>query len=68
MKSRGYAMDDEEWSVGLRCVSIPVFNQARPSYAISVSGPASRMTPEKVAAIRADLLLVSKTLANKLQS
>ena len=68
VKSRGYAMDDEEWSVGLRCVSIPVFNQARPSYAISVSGPASRMIPEKVAAIRADLLLVSKTLANKLQS
>ena len=68
VKIQGYAMDDEEWTVGLRCVAIPVFNQATPTYAISVSGPAGRMTPEKVAAIRSDLLLMSKSLTSKIQS
>lgn len=64
-RNRGYAVDDEEWCLGLRCVSIPVFNQDHPSYAISVSGPASRMTPEKIDMLRGELLLVSKSLANK---
>ncbi|MCG8637776.1 MAG: IclR family transcriptional regulator [Desulfobacterales bacterium] len=65
IRDRGYAVDDEEWCLGLRCVSIPVFNNDPPSYAISVSGPASRMTPEKIEILKGELLLISRTLAGQ---
>lgn len=41
---RGFAIDDEEHAVGLRCVASTIFDdQGRPIAAISVSGPAARI-------------------------
>lgn len=57
IKKRGYAIDDEELSLGLRCVAAPVFDHTgRPTYAVSVSGPTQRMPKRKIAAIQAQLL------------
>lgn len=40
----GYAIDDEEDELGLRCIGVPVFGpQDRPLGAISVSGPISKL-------------------------
>ena len=56
VRRKGYATDDEEWSIGLRCVAVPLFDFSDdPTYAISVSGPASRMTDEKIGEILEDL-------------
>ncbi|SEQ73619.1 IclR family transcriptional regulator [Thalassovita taeanensis] len=50
VRARGYALDDEEFVLGLRCVAAVVWSpQAEAACAISVSGLAARMTPEKVA-------------------
>jgi len=47
---RGYAIDDEEHTVGMRCVAAAVFNEWRePIGAVSISGPTSRMPPERIA-------------------
>jgi IclR family acetate operon transcriptional repressor len=43
----GYAMDEGEQELGVRCVAVPVPG-ARSRMAVSVSGPAPRMTPELV--------------------
>lgn len=44
-RRRGYATDDEEHAVGLRCVAAPIFDEAREVVAaISLSGPAARVT------------------------
>ena len=44
-RERGYAVDDEETHIGVRCVAVPVLGG--PSiFALSVSGPAVRMTYE----------------------
>jgi IclR family acetate operon transcriptional repressor len=45
IRQLGYAVDDGEQEIGVRCVAVPV--PGGPSlYAISVSGPTARMTPE----------------------
>lgn len=48
-RERGYAVDDEEHAVGLRCVAAVVFNEnAEPIGAISLSGPMARIPDERI--------------------
>ena len=64
---RGYALDDEELSPGLRCVAAPVFDHTgRAQYAISVSGPAARMTPRSIEKIALRVAEVCSKLSAKL--
>ena len=49
-RARGFALDDEEFVMGLRCVAAVVWGPTgEAACAISVSGLAARMTPQKVA-------------------
>jgi IclR family acetate operon transcriptional repressor len=46
----GYALDDEEHAMGVRCAAAAVLDETgHPVAALSVSGPLSRMTDEKLA-------------------
>ena len=47
VRKQGYALDDGEQEVGVRCVAVSVPDAPRP-LAISVSGPAARMTSELI--------------------
>jgi len=67
IRLQGYAMDDEEWTLGLKCISIPILDNPFPSYAISVSGPTQRMIPQKIKYILSDLTRIRNTLANQLE-
>jgi IclR family acetate operon transcriptional repressor len=44
---RGYALDDEETQVGVRCVAVPLLG-APGAFALSVSGPTVRMSSDLV--------------------
>jgi DNA-binding IclR family transcriptional regulator len=47
IRNQGYALDNEEREIGLKCVAAPVFNRKGQVIAsISISGPTMRMTPE----------------------
>ena len=49
MRSRGWAFDDEECEIGLRCVSRPLRSYTGGVVAaMSVFGDASEMTPEHI--------------------
>ncbi|MBK1661944.1 HTH-type transcriptional regulator BhcR [Paracraurococcus ruber] len=50
VRERGYAVDDEERNLGMRCVGAPIFNEFGEAVAgLSVSGPTVRVTPEAIA-------------------
>ncbi|WP_344448537.1 IclR family transcriptional regulator [Actinocorallia aurantiaca] len=50
VRERGYALDDEEQELGVRCVAVPL-SGVHALAAFSVSGPSGRMTPETVEAV-----------------
>jgi len=50
VREAGWAYDNEEHAVGLRCVAAPIYDEhGLPVAAISVSGPRSRVSNEQVA-------------------
>jgi IclR family transcriptional regulator, acetate operon repressor len=54
VRQRGYAVTDEELEPGLVAVAAPVFHDgAAVVAALSVSGPASRLTPDRIADVAA---------------
>jgi len=48
IRGRGYALDEQEEELGVRCVAVPVGTGATPWMALSVSGPMTRLTDEVV--------------------
>ncbi|MFZ1084761.1 MAG: IclR family transcriptional regulator [Terracidiphilus sp.] len=56
-RRRGYAVDDEEFEEGLRCIAVPILDAQRlPVAAVSVSGPSFRVTAQKLPSIANHLL------------
>jgi IclR family acetate operon transcriptional repressor len=50
VRARGFAVDDEERNLGMRCVAAPVFNEFGEAIAgVSISGPTVRVTAEAIA-------------------
>ena len=48
-RERGYALDDEEHAVGLRCIAAVVFDEhAQAIAAVSLSGPMARIPDERI--------------------
>ncbi len=66
VRLRGYAIDDEESVLGVRCLAVAVLNdEHRPIAGISISGPISRMSnerlPEFAAAIRTAAVKIAES-------
>ncbi|MGG6898001.1 HTH-type transcriptional regulator BhcR [Rhizobium sp. BR 315] len=52
IRSRGWSIDDEEHTLGMRCVAAPIFDEYGDAIAgISVSGPAVRLPDARVDAL-----------------
>lgn len=67
IRKKGFAIDNEELSIGLRCVATPIFDYTgRPSYALSVTGPTQRMTDDKLHAVQAKLLQLCPAISRKI--
>ena len=63
VRATGHAVDDGEQETGVRCVAVAVPN--RPATALSVSGPAGRVTPEAIAEMLPSLLAAADRLAGR---
>jgi len=67
IRARGYAIDDEEKEEGLRCVGVVVRTHSRKlSAAMSISGPAFRMTRERIPEVGQALMQAASELSTEL--
>ncbi|PBC47373.1 IclR family transcriptional regulator [Rhodococcus sp. ACPA1] len=64
---RGYALDEGEQELGVRCFSVPVPGAPTPT-AISISGPAARVTPESTDKVVPLLQRVASMLSAEFES
>jgi DNA-binding IclR family transcriptional regulator len=64
IRGRGYSLDDEEYSAGLTCISVPLKNYRNEIVAaISISGATIRMTEDKLNEIQKELKHVAERLS-----
>jgi DNA-binding IclR family transcriptional regulator len=64
---RGFSVDDQEHNIGIRCVAVPIFNEAATAFAaISVSGTAWELTTAAVDEIAKTVKLHAGELSSRL--
>ncbi|ANY84054.1 hypothetical protein BB934_37990 (plasmid) [Microvirga ossetica] len=67
VRQRGYSVEDEEIIVGNRCVGAPILDsRGRPVAAISVAGPAWRLTRERVEQLGPEIASVARNISLQL--
>ncbi|MEA2514795.1 MAG: IclR family transcriptional regulator, regulon repressor [Thermomicrobiales bacterium] len=66
-RERGYSVDDEEDSIGVRCLGVAVLGAGgSPLFAISLTGPSPRFTRERVAAYAPEAMATARALSRQL--
>ena len=69
IREAGYAVDDEEEEIGMRCVGVPVFDaQNRVTFALSVSGTIQEIDLLRIEEIAKVAQITAESLAHLLDS
>lgn len=67
IRQDGYALDNEENELGVRCIAVSLKNyKSKPSYAISVSAPKDRMSDERLQEIRKQILTAKENIQREM--
>lgn len=67
VRKQGYAIDDEEFEPGVRCIAVPVYDfRSRCVAAAGISGPTSRMSLEGMPGIAQAVQEIGKALSARL--
>ena len=67
IQQRGYALDNEENQIGVRCIACSLKDPAGiPKYAFSISAPTSRMNDERIRELAFYVLEAGKEMAESL--
>lgn len=67
VRTLGYARDEEQFAIGLRCVAAPFFGTSgEPVGAISLAGPSARFTGEQARAAIRPLLAEVRSISSEL--
>ena len=64
IKAQGYAFDDEEKSIGMRCIAAPINNiHGEVIAGISISGPTSRLSQDRIKLISENVKATAEKLS-----
>ena len=67
IRQNGYALDNEENELGVRCIAVSLKNfQGKPTYAISISAPKDRMDDARIETFRGLILDVKKRIQQEI--
>jgi DNA-binding IclR family transcriptional regulator len=67
VRTQGYAVDDEEFDRGVRCIAVPVTDfRGKLAGSIGISGPATRVTRERQPELAALLVGIGKALSERM--
>jgi IclR family transcriptional regulator, KDG regulon repressor len=67
VRERGYSIDNEEFEPGLKCIGAPVHNYSgKVVGAISVAGPAFRLTNANIARLSGTVMRTAQELSEEL--
>jgi DNA-binding IclR family transcriptional regulator len=67
IKKQGYAIDEEEFKIGVNCLGIPIINNEGKAIAsISISGPVSRFNLFKMEKVKSTLIILSQDISKQL--
>ena len=67
-RRQGFATDDEEYMLGVRCVAVPVYDvDDKLVSAIGISGPAGRITLERMPELAELVVTIGDALTRKLR-
>lgn len=67
IREKGYAVDNEENEIGVRCIGAPVFNRfGKVEGAISISGPTFRITMDKIEDLSKEVIKYGKLISKEL--
>lgn len=66
-RKQGYAVDNEEIELGLRCVGAPIYDYSNSMVgAVSIAGPSARLSLEKVPSLGAKVIKVAAAISRDL--
>src|SRR5580693_10718344 len=69
IRQRGYGLDDEEATLGARCISAPiVIDQGKVAAAISVAGPVTRIGRDKIPFLAKAVMTSAKAISARLDA
>ncbi len=67
VKSQGFAVDDEEFKTGVRCLGVPIKDaRGKVIAAISITGPAIRFSLEKIEKLKSTIIEVSSRISQRI--
>lgn len=68
VRQRGYAVDDEEEEIGIRCVGAPVFNEhGQVVAAVSIVGTTSQIGPENCEMLAGKVMTAAREITDRLR-
>jgi len=67
IRKKWYALDQEEYHIGVNCLGVPILNTKGISIAgISITGPSSRFNVSQIMKLKDTLISISKDISNHL--